>query len=176
MDVRRDGWFGQLLLSGSASPKAHRGSIMGIIAESLKDISASRSRSEDSEIVLRLSRKPFTSDSAHQMEKAFEVESLVSGDADQPQENESFEDFYSRLISGGYTVAAAEMIAAEWFQREPNRRAVAWLHDPMAVRFRELNTRHEAYEAAMPNEYESLKHYVVTEYPEFTSHMIFRTA
>jgi hypothetical protein len=78
MDVRRDGWFGQLLLSGSASPKAHRGSIMGIIAESLKDISASRSRSEDSEIVLRLSRKPFTSDSAHQMEKAFEVESLVS--------------------------------------------------------------------------------------------------
>lgn len=181
MDIRRIGYFGQVTISGVRTPSTHNGSIMGIVAEALKDVTASRSRIDDngeSEIVIRIRNKPFDTsrEGVLLLGKAEELEALVEGDIDQPRESESYEDFYHRLMNSDYPQASAEFIAAQWFGREVSPETTLWLNDPKAVRFRELNSRDEAFEAALPSEYESLKHYVQTTYPDFIEGLVFRTA
>ena len=183
MDIRKEGWFGQLVLSGVTQTQAHRGSIMAIIAEILKDLHTSRPRADnegEAEILIRIRNKAFDTsrDSSQQLGKALEVESmLIDGiELDKPFEGEQYAEFYDRLIKQDYQAAAALLIAAEWFERDADSLTVQWLNDPKAARFRELNTRHEAFEAAMPQEYESLKSYVKEQYPTIVEHMTFRTA
>jgi hypothetical protein len=181
MDIRRVGYFGQVTISGVRTPSAHKGSIMGIVAEALKDITANRSRTDESgesEIVIRIRNKPFDTsrEGVLLLGKAEELEALVEGDVDQPLENESYEDFYQRLIDNAYAPASAEYIAGQWFNRPVSPETTLWLNDPKAMRFRELNARDEMFESAHPAEYESLKNYVLTTYPEFVKGLVFRTA
>lgn len=182
MDIRREGWFGQLVLSGVRQPSAHRGSILHIIGESLKDLQSLRARNDadgESEIVIRIRNKPFdtSKESAQYMDKTIEVEDLLeSEDTLKPIEGENYGEFHDRLISEGLGPVAAQLIASEWFGVEPNEHARRWLVDGKAIRFRELNSRDEAYAAALPAEYESLKAYVIQVYPTFVEHLTFRTA
>jgi hypothetical protein len=182
-DLRKDGWFGQLVISGVGQPNAHRGSIMGIVGESLKDIGSQRMRVDangDSEIVIRIRNKPFdtSKESALYMDKSIEVDALLdtSTDSDKPIAGESYGDFFDRLITNGYPVASATMIASDWFELAVDEKTLGWLHDPKAIRFRELNSRTEAFDSALPAEYEALKNYVTRQYPFFCEHLTFRTA
>lgn len=154
---------------------------MGIVAEALKDVTSARSRTNEggeSEIVIRIRNKPFDTsrEGVMLLGKAEELGVLVEGSADEPTKNESYEDFYARLLNSDYPQASAEFIAAQWFDREVNPETTLWLNDPKAVRFRVLNSRDEEFESALPAEYESLKHYVQTTYPEFVEGLVFRTA
>lgn len=182
MDISKDGFYGQLKLP-EGDTIAHRGSIMSIVAESLKDIKAGRlSRSKDgSEILIRIRDQPFDTsrDALAAMNKAVEVSDLLddsSVDESMPRANEDYEAFVHRLESDGYPRASSLMIAAEWYSMPKDAQAVGWLTDDKAKRFRELNTRNEAFEAALPSEYESLKQYVIAQFPDFTRDLVFRTA
>jgi hypothetical protein len=154
---------------------------MGIVAEALKDVTATRSRTNEdgeSEIIIRIRNKPFdtTREGVLLLGKAEELEALVEGEIDQPRESESYEDFYQRLLDNAYAPASAEYIAGQWFNRPVSPETTLWLNDPKAIRFRVLNSRDEEFEAALPSEYESLKHYVQTTYPDFIVGLVFRTA
>lgn len=182
MDIRRAGYFGQVQISGAKNTEIRKGSIMGIIAESLKDIAASRSRPNadgESEIIIRIRNRPFdtSKEGVLLLGKVEEVDALLANEsADTPLEGETFEEFYHRLLDSDYPKASAEYIAAQWFGHEVNPDIQLWLNDAKAIRFRLLNSNREAYEAALPQEYESLKNYVKTTYPEFVEHLTFRTA
>jgi hypothetical protein len=154
---------------------------MGIVAEALKDVTATRSRTNEdgeSEIIIRIRNKPFdtTREGVLLLGKAEELEALVEGEIDQPRESETYEEFYQRLIDADYPRISAEYIAGEWFNKPVNPTTTLWLNDPKAIRFRVLNSRDEEFEAALPSEYDSLKHYVQTTYPEFLEGLTFRTA
>ncbi len=111
------------------------------------------------------------------MDKSIEVETLLdSTDSHGPAAGEAYGDFFDRLIMEGYPVASATVIASDWFGVEMDDKTIGWLNDPKAIRFRELNSRHEAFESALPSEYQSLKDYVTQVYPFFCEHLIFRTA
>jgi hypothetical protein len=185
MDIRRNGFFGTLTLNGQhlllGNNMCLHGSLMSLVGESLKTLSAERSRlvDGDMEICLRIRNKPIdaSKEGVMLLGKAEELSALMDGiDGDQPHEGESYEDFYHRLLNSDYPQASAEFIAAQWFGREVNPTTTLWLNDPKAVRFRVLNSRDEEFEAALPSEYEALKNYVRVTYPEFVAHLTFRTA
>jgi hypothetical protein len=188
MDTRKDGWFGVLTVNGKTlilnGNMCERGSIMHIIAESLKSLTAERSRPDEDgsmELILRVRNKPIDTsrENMASLNRTFEVESMIEGSPDTtlPRGEESYEDYYKRLIEEeSLPRPTAEMLAAQWFDRPVNPETQLWLNDPKAIRFRELNSRDEAYESALPEEYESLKNYVRTTYPDFVTHITFRTA
>lgn len=185
MDIRRDGFYGYLTLNGKnvilAQNMVHRGSIMSLVSESLKSLQAERSRlTADGElqIILRIENKPISTskESVMLLGKSEELEALVEGDADSPRPDESYEEFYQRLLDSDYPQASAEFIAGQWFGHDVNPTTTLWLNDPKAIRFRVLNSRDEEFEAALPSEYESLKHYVQVTYPQFIEGLVFRTA
>lgn len=188
MDIRRDGWFGILTINGrnillDRNMSSH-GSIMHLTGESLKAIGTERSRPDEDgtqEIILRLRNKPIGSDkdSIAMMNRANELDGMIEGSPDStiPIPGESYEDYYRRLIEDEQLPkATAEMLAGQWFDRPVNPDTTLWLNDPKAIRFRELNSRDEAYESALPSEYEGLKNYVRITYPEFLEGIVFRTA
>lgn len=188
MDIRKDGWFGILTINGKTilldRNVVTRGSIMSLTSESLKAVSAERSRPDEDgtqEIILRLRNKPIGSDkdSIAAMNRASELDAMIEGspDATIPIPGESYEDYYHRLIEAEQLPrATAEMLAGQWFDRPVNPDTTLWLNDAKAIRFRELNSRDEAYESAIPSEYEQLKNYVKTTYPQFLDGIVFRTA
>ena len=184
MDIRRDGFFATLSVNGRLIElQLQRGAIMSLVGEALKALTSERSRltaDGDLEIMLRIRNKPFdtSKNGALILGKAEELAALLDTQhgEDMPAPNESYEEYYARLIAGDYTTAAAEYIAAQWFDREVNPTTTLWLNDPKAIRFRVLNSRDEEFEAALPSEYDALKHYVQTTYPEFLEGLVFRTA
>jgi len=182
MDVRRSGFFAYLSLNGKPlTLQGNQGSIMSLIAESLKTLSNERSRltpDGELEVLIRIRNQPMdtSKEGILLLGRTEEVEALVDAPADQPRVNESYEQFYERLLSMEYPQASAEYMAAQWFNREVNPETTLWLNDPKAIRFRVLNSRDEAFENALPQEYESLKNYVLTTYPNFVEHLVFRTA
>lgn len=182
MDIRRDGWFGQLVLSGVKQPQAHRGSIMHIVSESLKDLTQQRVRNDadgESEIVIRIRNKAFdtSKESAQYMDKSIEVDSLLeSNEILKPEDGEDYDHFMQRLKEAMISPMTARMIAAEWYGLKEDSALRAWLEDHKANRFRVLNTRDEAFNNALPGEYEALKDYVIQMFPSFVKDMRFRTA
>jgi hypothetical protein len=188
MDIRRNGWFGILSVNGKnlvlGRNIVEHGSIMSLVGESLKAIGAERSRPDEDgtqEIILRIRNKPIGSDkeSLTIMTRASELDSMLEGSPDgtTPIPGESYEDYYRRLIEDEQLPrATAELLAGQWFDREVNPDTTLWLNDPKAIRFRELNSRDEAFESALPDEYERLKNYVRTTYPDFLDGIVFRTA
>lgn len=185
MDIRRNGFFATLTLNGQhlriGDHMCSHGSLMSLVGESLKSLTAERSRliDGDMEICLRIRNKPIdtSKETVMLLGKAEEVSALMDGlSGDQPHKDESYEEFYQRLLDTDYPQASAEFIAAQWFDREVNPTTTLWLNDPKAVRFRVLNSRDEEFEAALPSEYEALKNYVRVTYPEFVEHLTFRTA
>lgn len=183
MDIRRQGFYGYLTLNGRSvllnGDMCCKGSPMSIVAESLKSLVNEKSRltpDGEQEIILRIRNQPASSD-VMTLGRAEEVAALIGDDSsDVPRNDESYEEFYQRLIDSDYPRISAEYIAGEWFNRPVNPATTLWLNDPKAIRFRVLNSRDEEFEAALPSEYDSLKHYVQTTYPEFLEGLTFRTA
>lgn len=183
MDIRKEGFYAYLTLNGKNillnHDMLHHGSIMSSVSESLKSLSQERSKGEIN-IILRISNQPIdlSEKGLANFNRVTEIESMLepSEEVDVPSTGESYEDFYRRLLTSDYNPVSAEAIAAAWFEREVNPHTTEWLNDAKAVRFRELNSRDEAYESALPEEYERLKQYVKSTYPEFIEHLTFRTA
>lgn len=184
MDVRKEGWFGKLTVNGqpilvnNSKDMVSAGSIIRIVGDAIQSIHDIRSRGKDCTIQITISNMPLSDSKLAEVNRTSEIASLIEGstDASVPVPDESYEDYYSRLINLGYPSASAEMLAAQWFEREVNLTTSRWLNDPRAIRFRELNARDAAYQGAMPDEYESLKDYIKITYPDFAAHLTFRTA
>lgn len=183
MDLKESVWFGQLQISGVGKPINATGSVLGMTSEFLRALSTMNPQVlvSGKSIILAFQSTPFAEikSSFDQVRKLSDVESLIeSSDSDTggPTQNESYEDFYARLITGGRDPNTAEFVANDWFNRPKNPRLVEWLNDEKAILFRKLNTSHEAFEAAIPSEYDSLKFYVMRTYPEFCQAIVFRTA
>lgn len=185
MDVRRDGWFGRLTVNGKtvlvdeSKNQVSQGSIMRIVSDALKSLAQQRVRGlADTTIQLTIASTQLTDAKMESVNRTQEIEQMLEGsiDTDVPFSSESYEDYYHRLIQLEYSKASAEFLAAQWFSVEMNPETILWLNDPKAIRFRKLNSNNEAYKEALPAEYESLKHYVQTTYPEFIEHLTFRTA
>lgn len=183
MDLRRDGWFGRLTLNGKtilvddSKNMVSSGSIMRIVSDALKSLGPERTRGSTT-IQLTLSNESLTESRIAELNRANEVEQMIEGSADEglPRHNESYEEYHQRLLALEFSPAAAEMIAGDWFNRPVNPETSQWLNDPKAIRFRELNSRDEAYEAALPSEYDSLKSYVTHQFPNMLTGITFRTA
>lgn len=188
MDLRKPEFFASLSVQsrtiGLNDSPARGSSVMSLVSAGLSALTQERVRADSNglvEIVIRIRNKPVATDteSVNQMNRASELDALVEGSADStaPIPNESYEDYYRRLTEVEQLPnATALMLAAEWFQRPVDEQTKRWLSDSKAIRFRELNSRSDAFDAAIPNEYESLKQYVKTHFPEFVEHLTFRTA
>lgn len=183
MDIRNDKtWFGQMILSGISKPFNAEGTIAGITAQfHLRLIEQSaRKLTEGKEILITFRDRPFTdSKESSILKKAQEVISgldEIDCSENSPFPNESYEDYYDRLISQGFNHFSAAFFANDWFKREQNPRLNEWLTNPRARKFREINSSPKAFESCAPGEYEILKQFVLKEFPEFTDSITFRTA
>jgi hypothetical protein len=184
MDIRKDGWFGRLNINGKSilvnngRDMAATGSIMRIVGDAIQSIHDVRSQGKDCTIQITICNQPLSDSKLAEVNRVGEIASLIEGSSDDsvPRADESYEDYYRRLLTMDYPRPSAEILAAQWFDHEVNPTTSCWLNDPKAVRFRELNSRDEAYNNALPQEYESLKNYVKTTYAAFVEHLTFRTA
>lgn len=182
MNLTEPEWIGQMRVTGIAKPIESDGSFNQIVREFMLQLTSMnpRENSDGKEINITLRTKPFAEDkqSRDRQQLVREVESQIEpiDEMAGPIEGETFEQFYDRLITSGRSPATAQFVAADWFNMPQDPKLQAWLTDERAIRFRVLNTSHSAYEAAIPTEYESLKHYVMEAYPEFCAKIVFRTA
>lgn len=183
MDTRNPIWYGQLQLSGVGEPKNHSGSIVGIMGEILKDLQQLSPRvlaAGEKEIVIRFRDKPFgeTKEFNRNADIAAEIWSQIDeSQIDKgPNPSETYEQYVERLVERGMAEVTALYIAADWFNMPEPEGLRDWMADEKAIRFRKLNSSQEAYASALPMEYETLKHYIVSTYPQFADNITFRTA
>lgn len=183
MNLSDPSWFAQLRISGVPAPLEFEGSVSHITLQVMKILSSANPRelADGKQITLQFGSKPFASVASASraiQKQAIEIESQIefNDDESRPIEGETYESYYDRQITRGLSPTMAEFAANDWFDIPQNPRLTAWLNDPKAQRFRELNSSHKAFESAMPSEYESLKEYVKSEYAEFTDALVFRTA
>lgn len=184
MDIRNAQFHSQLQVSGVGQPINRTGSIISLTGEMIKDLMTLSPRvlaDGHREIILIIRDKSFTShkESLEAQNKIADVEAGLAPSIDDhsvPRENESPGNYCDRLVEQGLSQQTAEFLTADWFGLEKNPEVVNWLADPKAVRFRELNTRNEAFESAAPTEYTTLCHYVVSTYPNMIANLTFRKA
>lgn len=183
MDIRGPGWYAQLLLSGVAKPiNLGPGTILGLNAIVLKELQQLNPREikDGKSICLLFAQKPFTADKATQEnnEKLQEIAQHLdtAGELHGPMPGEDYAQFHIRLVISGLSTQQAKFIADDWFDQPPDAALLAWLHDPKAARFRQLNSSHAHFESALPGEYSTLKTYVLERYPSFCEAITFRTA
>ena len=121
MDVRKPVWHGQLAVSGIGTPFNHSGSIMSIIAESLKDLSQLNPRTlgeGHKEIILRFRDTPFSqskADTTH--DRALDILAEIEvGPLDEgPLGHENLISYRARLCQEGMDYEHASALAAMWF-------------------------------------------------------------
>jgi hypothetical protein len=183
MNVRDPKYHGQLTLTGVGTPFNHSGTIMNIIAEVLKDLMVQNPRAlsnGEKEIVIRIREKPFGAEkeSSTLSDKAAQVLADVddSGITRGPIAGETYEQYAAYLMSEGLAESTALFLASDWYNMPEPEGLRDWLNDSKAVRFRQLNSSQESYDSALPMEYEQLKHYVISTYPQFCESITFRTA
>lgn len=177
-DIRNPVWYGRLTVTGQ-KPQLFQGAIITITTECVAKLRTMNPRDSATgkRINIELSSIPFDSALSPLDRLAAEVEnsldvSLESG----PREAETYDSFYLRLVEEGNTLSVARFLANDWFKIPQDTALSAWLTDEKAVRFRQLNASSSAYESALPNEYDSLKRYVIETYPEQTKDITFRKA
>lgn len=183
VDIRDPKWFGQLRVSGQ-KPIDAEGSISSMAINFVARIRTLQARpnSTGRSVTMRFQDSPFTSaESIAADDLINEIESGIQADAteDNPRHGETAEVYITRLVDAGYDQDIAYYLGAQWFPESNDSRTLRlseWLNDPQAQRFRQLNASNAAYSQAMPSEYESLKRYVKSTYPDFTSSLTFRTA
>lgn len=183
MDMRGREYYGQLQITGNRKPINKHGSIYRLIMEFTRDLTEQsiRPNADGREIIIIIRENPFNSEEKESLDssiKVNELEHFAESNAkdDIPIEGESQVDFYNRLINNGLPPASAEFLMADWFGLAKDPELVEWLNDSKAVRFRELNSRQEAFESAAPTEYEILKTYVIDKFPNMTQNLTFRKA
>lgn len=183
MDMQTEKWFSQIQLSGVGQPINTQGSLSQIIGVFLKTLKSTRPRklADGIEIKLLIRETPFPDskdNSTSILDLAIQLESQLdlSNETTGPNPDETFEEFLSRLISTGMIPSAAEMIACDWFNRQPDPDLLNWMADSKAIRFRQLNSVQLEFEKALPSEYAELKIYVTQTYPKFCRNITFRTA
>jgi len=184
MDIDAEhSWHGQLQLSGVGKPISVNGSVKEIMLGFLRQLMqmSPRSISTGREINIIIRDSPFgdAKETREFQKLVAEVESGLDQSLvrdSRPLDGESYETYYQRLRDEGLNHFSAEYFANDWFDKEPNQRLTMWLQDSKAAQFRRLNSNNAAYESAMPSEYESLKQYVLDEFPEFCEALVFRTA
>jgi hypothetical protein len=183
MDIRKPAWHAQLSVSGIGTPINHSGSVLSMFGEILKDLGALNPRklsSGDQDIVIRIRSRPFSNqkESTEGLDRVIEVEARIDDSQVEtgPQEGEDLDAYVDRLIRTGTPMQAALMIAADWYERTAPPELVRWLSDSQAQRFRQLNASSRDYESASPQEYATLKAYVLREFPDFCTKLTFRAA
>jgi hypothetical protein len=184
MDTKQSSWYGQLQISGIAKPTNQKGSITEMIRDFVIAIrqSSPRELADGKQITILLSTNPIGQDKAKNDKLGLVsavADSLVETEDLTPTPNEPIDSFINRLIASGHTSMTSRFIAADWYGIEDGEgtdRLRAWLDNPKAIRFRELNTRNEAFESAHPNEYHELLIQMREEFPEFVSVMQLRIA
>lgn len=187
MDIKDSKWFLQVSISGQGEPFTESGSIFDCMRASMQYLNsaqAPRSTGGGKRIAIVMQQTPFTQEKfALDFElKVAEIAAALPTDTldeSQPQEGETAQTYFERLDSLGYDPATAMMLTNDWFSNAPTdelMEALRWIADPKATRFRKLNSSQEAYEAAMKNEYEDLRHYVLKVYPSQCERIVFRTA
>jgi hypothetical protein len=183
MDIRKPAWYAQLSVSGVGTPVNHSGSVLSMFGEILKDLGQLNPRtlaSGDADIVIRIRNRPFSNqkESTEGLDRVLEVEARIDDSACEagPQDGMTYESYVEWLISSGVSETTALMLAADWYEQEPPKDLIRWLTDPKAIRLRQLNSSSRDYESASPQEYTTLKAYVLKEFPEFCAKLVFRTA
>jgi hypothetical protein len=183
MDIRAKQWHSQLQITGVATPINRTGSLLSILSESIKDLQESTGRAASSgsrEIILRLNVTPYGQEK-HTDAQDDKIREVLSGIDDShmirnPNDGESYEEYYQFLRDKGMDHLNAGFIAGDWFEKPPMEDLENWMTDERAIRFRLLNGNKEVFDSAHPMEYEQLKHYIIHEYPQFAANITFRTA
>lgn len=184
MDIKNTDWFGQLQMTGIAKPVNNQGSVLSMVGEFLVQLRTlnPREMAEGKTIVMTFSTIPIGQDKAKNDKLALVsavTESLVESNDLTPLAAEPIESFIKRLMISGHTPTSARFIAADWYgveDGEGTERLRAWLDNPKAIRFRELNARNDAFESAHPSEYRELLTQMLGEFPEFVRGMQLRIA
>lgn len=187
MDIKDAKWFLQVSVSGQGEPFTDSGSIFDCLRATmgyLNSAATPRSTGGGKRIAIVMQQTPFTQEKfaldfelkVAEIAAALPTETI---DESKPQAGENAQIYLERLDSLGYDPATAMMLTNDWFEGAPTGELIAaleWISDPKAARFRKLNSSQEAYEAAMKNEYEDLRHYVLKQYPNQCERIMFRTA
>jgi hypothetical protein len=181
MDITTGTWYGQLQVGGISKPFNFEGTVTQLSIQMLKQMQqlTPRELANGKSFTMLFSSNPFGDQKAtiERNNIALEVESAIELNTHlAPEPTDTYESYFDKLVANGTDFRTAEIVACDWFDRVPNARTGAWLNDPKAAQFRKLNSVQAAFDAALPNEYESLKRYVLAEYPEFCKGITFRTA
>lgn len=121
MDVRKPGWYGQLAISGVATPMNHEGSLVSIIAECVKDLHQTNPRvlaDGQKEIVIRFRSQPYPSTKLESdIERSLEIvaDLDLSNESGGPRPDENLIRYRGRLCQEGTPYDTADMIARLWF-------------------------------------------------------------
>jgi hypothetical protein len=181
MDIKSNNWFGQLTVSGVGEPFNESGSIMSITGRFFRELEQLNARqlTGGKMVTIRFADKPFDSkmrrssdDAAREAWADIDTSLVQAG----PHETENYESYYLRLLSEGQPEPAARFFADDWFGQMHDVQTLRWMNDPKVQRFMQLQVNKLAFENAGPKEYEELKLYVKTEYPERATQITFRTA
>lgn len=180
MNLNDSIWHASILVSGQKALDC-KGTIMQIQRQFLAHLLAvtPKDLKDGKSIVLRISDRPIDAGQKTVAEIESEAWShiqLDERDSSKPLAGEQYESYRDRLIAEGMAVASAEFFAADWFGQMQDVQTLRWMSDSKAQRFAQLNASKTEYESALPSEYETLKAYVMKEYPERASQMTFRTA
>jgi hypothetical protein len=185
MDLRNQEYHGQLSMTGVGEVNLFKGSITGIIGEIMRHLLQANARAQSDgtkEIVIRIGNKPYAANKDANTRADFiaEVESGIDwsgAERTKPKDGEDFESYYARMMSEcGMSDHSARFMACDWFDRAQDPELVNWLSDSKAIRFRELNSRDEAYAAAIPTEYPELLHHCLNNYPNMLTRLNLRVA
>lgn len=176
MDMRKDGWHAQLQISGVTQSKQLQGSLISILGQIISELQETNPRTlaNGKRITVVFGDKPMQDDQSESF-----VLKPIDGQGDGPYVGELPKEFLARLISQGCTEEIAKFYVADWFADSgfvQDSQTVRWMNDPKCARFSELQSSKAAYEQALPTEYESLKQYIIAEYPERAALITFKTA
>lgn len=185
MDIQKDdSWYGQLQISGVGTPINESGTIFTMLGRFAAHLKASPTPRGKKEFSILFAQEPFGAEKASR-EEAAKIAEVASGlidagiDESKPKDGEAPLDYFQRLLESGYDDATAMLLMNDWFDLSDSpsvQDVLRWINDPKAQRFRLLNASQTEYDSAMPQEYDSLRHYVLREYPDRCADIKFRTA
>lgn len=180
MNITDGKYYAQLIMSGTSEPKQIEGTIEHIfrIAQGYLRVTSLRENKDGKTIDIKISSRPFiekqlsiAEESANWRKQLGDPSLIIGG----PEPDESYEQFYERLCERMQESIAAQM-ANDWFDRPQDPLTIKYMNDPQVKRFNLLNASSAAFAEALPTEYESLKKYIKSVYPQFAERIKWRTA
>lgn len=177
MDLKATHWYGQLQISGVASPVNFEiSSLTQLSGQMLAALIPHQAKKSGDRklITFLMSDVPFGDDKdkrekenqIREIENGLNKELIMKGPLDF-NPHLTYQEYYDYQIAEGVHHNTAKFMCDDWFDQPKDTDLLAWLEDRQAFRFRQLNSSSAAFATAMPDEYDRLHKYVTERFPQF---------